>query len=415
MRLPSLSETLPDRWRDPRLPAYPWWIPVVFNGAAFIAVGAGAAQRLGSAAFWPVAGLAVLTLTPWISDFFGGRRVHYLELGVVTMAASTLAVVRYPVDYDLLPLVWTVLAGCVGATEKYWRGMAAVSAGVALVVVLALTVGLDGAALWVGVMVLGWDIGVIIQFQQRQIDDHAAHEAARQEEALLAERRWIAREVHDVVAHSLSVTMLHLTAARRDLEQDGAEGIEDALAALRDAELQGRQAMTDIRQTVGLLGQGSGEVRPAPAAIDVPALVAEFRTAGLEVDLDLRGEPATVPATAGLTVYRIVQESLANVAKHQPGARTRVVLDLDAERQAVQVWNTLRSPVRGSQGGSGLQGMRTRAEQLEGTFSAGPRDGAWVVEAAFPAEQGRVCLFNLARSLRSGGPTPDPTTGTAGA
>jgi len=415
VRLPSLSETLPDRWRDSRLPAYPWWIPVLFNGAAFAAVAAGAAQRLGSDAFWPVAGLAVITLTPWIADFVGGGKVRYIQYGVLSMAASSVAVVRYPVDYDLLPVVWTVLAGCLGATERYWRGKVAALACVAVVIILAVTVGLDGAVLWVCVMVLGWDIGVVMQFQQRRLDEQAANESVRREQALLAERQRIAREVHDVVAHSLSVTMLHLTAARRDLEVDGAEGIEDALSALRDAEIQGREAMTDIRHTVGLLGQGSGVTRPAPGATDVPALVEEFRTAGLDVVLDLRGDPASVPVTAGLSVYRIVQESLANVAKHQPGARAGVVLDLAAERQAVQVWNTLSSPVRASHGGSGLHGMRTRSEQLDGTFRAGPREGTWVVEAAFPAEPGKACLLNLARSLRPAGSAPDPATGSAGA
>jgi len=392
VRLPSLSETslsetLPDRWRDPRLPAYPWWIPVVFFGIGIAGVAAGVAQRFGSDAFWPVAGLAVVALTPWWADVVGST-VRYVPYGVLTMAASSVAVVRYPVDYDVLPLIWTVLAGCLGATEKYWRGKAAAFACALLVVVLALTAGLDGALLWVGGILLGWDIGVVLQFQQRRIDEQAANEEVRREQALLAERQRIAREVHDVVAHSLSVTMLHLTAARRELEEDGAEGVPDAIDALRDAERVGRQAMTDIRRTVGVLAEGGhAESTANPDLDDVPALVEGFRSAGLDVALDVRGDTGSVAPNAALALYRIVQESLANVARHQPRAATSVLLDLtDGLRLLVE--NDVEAPLRRGSGGAGLTGIAQRADLLGGSFDAGVRRGRWTVEVVVPETAG---------------------------
>lgn len=408
MRLPSLSETLPDRWRDPRLPAYPWWIPVVFFSVGFAGVCAGVAQRVGSDAFWPVAGLAVISLAPWLSDMVGSR-VRYIPYGVLTMAASSIAVVRYPVEYDLLPLIWTVLAGCLGATEKYWRGKLAALACVLLVVVLASTVGLDGALLWVGGIILGWDIGVVMQFQQRRLDEQAANEEVRREQALLAERQRIAREVHDVVAHSLSVTMLHLTAARRELQEDGADGVPGAIDALRDAERVGRQAMTDIRRTVGVLAEGGpAESGANPDLADLAPLVEGFRAAGLDVSLDVRGDTGSVAPNAALALYRIAQESLANVAKHQPRSATSVLLDV-TDGQRLLVKNDVHGPIRRSTDGAGLAGIAQRADLLGGTFDAGVRDGRWTIEVVVPESAGHRCRIAtlLPTSVQS------PAAGTA--
>jgi signal transduction histidine kinase len=241
---------------------------------------------------------------------------------------------------------------------------------------------------------LGWDIGFILQYQQRQLDRQAEDAGRQRRQALQEERQRIAREVHDVLAHSLSVTMLHLTAARRSLEEDA--DVEEAVDALRDAETAGRTAMAEIRNTVGLLGQAADGARPSPDARDIAGLVEQFRGTGLDVTLEQRGDPAVVSAAAGLGLFRIVQESLANVAKHQPRARVGVVVELHADRQAVQVWNTLPGPVRAaSPDGAGLVGMRQRAELLDGSFDAGPRGGLWVVEARLPRDRGRSCVLGL--------------------
>ena len=134
-------------------------------------------------------------------------------------------------------------------------------------------------------MVVSLDIGVVLRSQQLRLEAQSREYAVRERQAVLEERQRIAREVHDLVAHSLSVTMLHLTAARRDLEDGG--DTSEAVESLREAERVGRQAVSDVRRTVGILGSGGAEP-PAPTVEDLGALVAQFRAAGLDVDLETR-------------------------------------------------------------------------------------------------------------------------------
>jgi signal transduction histidine kinase len=206
--------------------------------------------------------------------------------------------------------------------------------------------------------------------------------------------------VHDVIAHSLSVTMLHVTGARHVLQSDG--DVDEATTALRDAERLGRQAMTDIRRTVGLLEQGSPGTAPLPGALDVKDLVGEFGKAGLDVRYHQAGDLTTLSPSTGLTLYRIAQESLANVAKHAPDARTSVILDTEdgPPRLVVQSSspNGPRPPVPVHNGGSGLKGMSQRAAALGAQFSAGPDPhGGWKVEVVVPRDE-EPCLR---RSLKA--------------
>ena len=128
----------------------------------------------------------------------------------------------------------------------------------------------------------------------------------------------------------------------------------------------------------------------------------------LDISLDLRGETSAVPPNACLNLYRIVQESLANIAKHQPGARASVALDCGAEGQRLVVTNTVATGVRRQEGGSGLRGRRERAELLGGTFAAGPRGRQWTVEVTLPDQdppgaRDSACGFGMPRQ-----PTADP-------
>jgi len=402
VRLPSLVATMPAKWRRPGMPEYPWWIPVVTYDAAVLALAVGVMQRIGTGDVLATAALAALSLLPLGLEgtrFRTPAPLHWLLM----VGASSVAVVRYPVDYDLLPLVWSVAAAHFGAVEKLWKSTLAALASGALITVLALTSDLPGAPLWAGAIVLGLDVGVIMQFQQRRLEQQQVSEAARRDAAVLDERQRITREVHDVVAHSLSVTMLHLTAARRALEEDGEAEVGEALDALKDAERLGRQAMTDIRHTIGLLGDADHATRAAPDLSDLPALLEGFRSAGLRVDLDLSGDPDSVPASSGLALYRIVQESLTNVVRHQPGADARVHLALD-EGPHLRISNAVRGPLKVSADGSGLKGMASRAELLGGRFAAGQQDGDWVVEVTVARRP--VCRLGLDRLL------PDTVTRT---
>lgn len=400
--------TLTARWRRAGYPEFAWWIPLAMGSFSIGAGVVGAAQRAEQGALLPASLLMLVALIPQFLDFAGIRLPWPVFMGV-TMAASGVVMVLYPVDYDFVMLVWVMLVGHIGASEPLRISLLATS--IAAVALGALSLGdlVEGAGFWLAALVVGGDIGVIMRYQQVRLDQerrtHRDHEAA----AILEERQRIAREVHDVIAHSLSVTMLHLTAARRSLEEDREAGLDEAVDALRDAERLGRGAMSDIRHTVGLLGEGSAQPTAAPDLRDLDRLVHEFRGAGLDIDLDLRGDPAAVPPNACLSLYRIVQESLANIAKHQPGARASVALDCSSERQHLVVTNTLSAATRRQSGGSGLRGMRERAELLGGTFTAGPRAGRWVVEVTLseqdpPAAQESGCHFGLQRQQPSADP-----------
>lgn len=391
-------------------PQFVWWVPLLMHTSTVVSLGVAVAQRSPEHHVLPALGLALVALVPWALDAVTVR-THWSVGLVVGFAPLVVLLLRYPVEYDFALIAAMVLAGHFGAIETLRTSAFTTFAMAATIGALGVTGHLSGTAVWITALLLSWDIGWIMQYQQRQLDQQEESAARTRAAALLEERRRIAREVHDVLAHSLSVTMLHLTAARRSLEEDA--DVTEATDALRDAEAAGRQAMSEIRNTVGLLGNGAEPARPAPDARDVPALVAQFRAAGLDVGLECRGDADRVPAAAGLGVYRIVQESLANVAKHQPHARVGVVVDLHRDRQAVQVWNTLPAPLRRGTEGAGLVGMRQRAELLDGAFEAGPQDGPenglWVVQAVFPRAKVRTCALGLPSLGRLGaGAEPEP-------
>jgi signal transduction histidine kinase len=201
------------------------------------------------------------------------------------------------------------------------------------------------------------------------------------------ERQRLAREIHDLVAHSLAVTMLHLTGARlalKDAETD------EAIDALDEAERAGREAMAEIRRTVGLLGpaESGAATPPTPKAVDVPALVGDFRTAGLEVEAHLNGCLESVPLTAGVALYRIVQESLSNAVKHASGQPVRLEVHVASGVVRATISNPLATPFvsspQGSDGGHGVRGMSERAKALDGALQAGSQARTWVVEATIP-------------------------------
>jgi signal transduction histidine kinase len=205
--------------------------------------------------------------------------------------------------------------------------------------------------------------------------------------------------------------MLHLTAARRDLE-DGGEPAE-AVDALREAERVGRQAVSDVRRTVGLLGDGSAAEPPAPTVDDIEVLVGDFRAAGMDADLATAGDLAQVPPATGLGLYRIVQESLTNVARHSPSAAATVTLDLASDPGRLTVRNRLPAGAVRGPGGSGLTGMSQRAGLLGASLTAGPEGPDWVVQVDLPRgdtarnQTGHVCpLPRLVRGLPRPGVAP---------
>ena len=205
--------------------------------------------------------------------------------------------------------------------------------------------------------------------------------------AVAAERSRIARELHDVIAHSLSVIVVQAAAERRVL----GPGRESTAETLDSIEQAGRQAMTELRRLLGLLRKSGGELSlaPQPGLGELADLVAEVREAGVEVDVRTDGDLAVLPRGLDLTAYRIVQESLTNVLKHAAARRVEVSLRHVGRCLDIEVTDDGTSAGAPSPGGFGLVGMRERVSVYGGTVQAGHRDGGgFGVHARLPLEAG---------------------------
>jgi len=226
--------------------------------------------------------------------------------------------------------------------------------------------------------------GLLIRHEIDLVGQLRAAQAGLAERARAEERNRIARELHDVIAHTLTVLLLHVTSARLAVEHD----LADAAHALAEAERLGRESLAEVRQAVGMLHR-DGDTSPAaplPGADGVPTLVERFRSAGADVTLAIDGDTGQLPATTGLAVYRIVQEALTNAARHAPGSPTavRLAVDADAVRLAV---DSAAEPGTGT--GVGVLSMRERAESLGGSCQAGPGGRGWLVQATLPLDAAR--------------------------
>jgi signal transduction histidine kinase len=180
------------------------------------------------------------------------------------------------------------------------------------------------------------------------------------------------------------VTLLHVTGARRALQTD--RDIDDAVLALTDAEQVGRQAMADIRRTVGLLSADRADPAPLPGIADIADLVQTVRAAGVQVDYRLDGDASGLSPATGLGLYRIVQESLSNVAKHAPNQSASVRLEITDGTVELTIHNGLPDEHR-TGSGSGVPGMAARAAQFGGVLDAGPEGDTWTVRLSAPAPQ----------------------------
>ncbi len=262
----------------------------------------------------------------------------------------------------------------------------------------------DGLIYWAGAVVLfgvewiwvkpdpGWGawiagttftvvFSLLILHQIDLLAQLRAAQAGLAEQARIQERNRIARELHDILGHTLTVSLLHVQSARLAVEHDPA----DAARALAEAERLGRECLAEVRTTVGMLRRhADGEeasTGPLPGIDGLPALVERFRAAGADVTFTVEGDTAGLPATAGLAVYRILQEALTNAAKHAPGAPVAVRLAVGAGRVTLTA-DSLAEPGTGT--GLGVVSMRERAESLGGTCEAGPGGRGWLVRATLP-------------------------------
>ena len=341
-------------------------------------------QRVVAGAPW----LAVVAVALWstqLIDYWHTTSARIL-LFAATQIGATAILLAHPIAKDLAPILVIITVVEVCAVASF-----ATSAVVTVAALIALAVPTVAGTLPWGIPYMagvawGAAAGSMMLMQLRLLQRERDAREAHAGQAASEERRRIAREVHDVVAHSLSITLLNLTVARHALQQD--RDIDDAVEALEDAERVGRQAMADIRLAVGVLSTGPSDPTPEPGIDDICELVEDFRRAGMTIRYDLDGAPQLVSAATGLGLYRITQESLANVAKHAPGAAAEVHIRITDDRAAVCVANTAPHPVSSSETGSGITGMRQRAELLGGSLRAGPAPAGWMVHAEVPTNGG---------------------------
>ncbi len=379
-------------------------------------VHAGRSRRVDPSlrAWWPVPLVLVLdqitpgmadagTLPPLLGALFSLGHAVPLRWREPRPAAVAVVVVATSLVQALLtgPTLafgsWVALMIAVFAVANGARRMVAAGAllGVfAAVAVISIVVEPDAATVDAVFPVVyfggAWAAGRLVRSRRlaavrlAALADSLAHE--REETARLAvaaARGRMSREVHDIVAHSLGIIVLQAEAADAVLERDPG-AVRRPLGIIQDT---GREALDELRRMLDLLGSDEAS-SPLPGLQEVGELVASFERAGLPVTLRLSGEPHVAPPGLGLTVYRLVQESLTNVLKHADPDRCTVTVIVDADHVEVEVHDS--GPPRPAgpavpSGGRGLAGMRERVESFEGELTCGPTsEGGFRVAARLP-------------------------------
>ena len=231
-----------------------------------------------------------------------------------------------------------------------------------------------------------WQVGLLEERAEQA--DREGEERARL--GALEERARIAREIHDVVAHSVSVMAIQAGAARTVVEEQP----EKAREALASIEALGRETTAELRRAVGILRGARDEeaLVPQPGLEGLGELVDHFRRSGLSVDVSTEGVGQGLPPGLDLSAYRVVQEALTNTLKHAGSAQAHVLVRYDAEALEIVVLDegSAQRPAgtgpggREGRSGQGLIGMRERVAMFDGTLEAGPAEGGFCIKARFP-------------------------------
>lgn len=301
----------------------------------------------------------------------------------------------------LVPLVGLVVLGHAQSSNLSWMGLCVMAAWVSV------TSGVRTAAATFCVLAIvpltewtldpsengwgAWSMGVAFAtvacvFARRlrlTVADLRDAQASLVARSRAEERGRIAAEVHDVIGHALTVSLLHIGTARLALDEE----LDEARASLRQAEELTRASLDEVRVSVGIMRQAGGlsGTTPLPGARDIGELVSSFRGAGALVELAVTGDVDSVGPSIGLASYRIVQEALTNATRHAPGERVRVDFLVDGDSVDLAVRNGGFSHRRQDVDGSGLMVMRERAEAVGGRLTASPVGDGWLVEAVLPA------------------------------
>jgi signal transduction histidine kinase len=375
------------RWLR-RLRANPWWFD---SALALAAAGLNTAffifhpevRGLPRGTFILGCGLVLLHTLP-----LAARRRFPLAV-LATTVASGVAFVALDLAPDILWVAIPVAVYSVAAYGDRWVALAGLAVAEAGLAVVQLTPGRTGANTWVGNMaflaatwLLGHFVGVrrlyVLQLEERTAElQRAREELARR--AVVEERLRLARELHDVVAHAMSVIAVQSGVGAHVANTQPKEAAK-ALAAI---EATSRAALTELRRLLGVLRQADeprGDLAPVPGLADLEGLLAEVAKAGLAVKLRVNGTRPPLPAGVDLSAYRIIQEALTNVVKHAGPARAQVTIRYRDQDVTVEVTDDGRGAVTAAGDGRvgtghGLIGMRERVQAFGGDLEVGPRPG----------------------------------------
>ncbi|MCP4966838.1 MAG: sensor histidine kinase [bacterium] len=338
----------------------------------------------------------VRPLDLWVVPLVGLQTLSLIWRRKFPVTVLSLTIIGFVIDRGLnYPSSWAFFGIAfamytVGAQLEPRRSL--LIGGITLDIVLLWTVvgiivnDVDPLALLSELAVLGFPLMLgresyhrqrrMVELERRAI--RAEHEREqRAAEAVRNERVRIARELHDVVAHEITVMTLQTTGARRVLETDS----DRATQAMVAAEAAGHRALTEMRRLLGMLRTSDPRATaPQPGLDSLESLVEQMNLAGLETELTVRGEARAVPIGVDLNAYRIIQESLTNTLKHGgPNVSAAIEVAYDKSSLSVQVTDdgrgasTTQHPQNGE--GQGLVGMHERVALLEGSLSAGPKPG----------------------------------------
>jgi signal transduction histidine kinase len=374
---------------------HPWWTD------SLLALGL-TAVSVGSVVFARTRyGFAVPVLEAVATLFTTGpialRRYRPIAVLAVTVTAETLILIfarDSPVPLGVIVALYTVGAYCERRVSIRAAGLVALPITVGLIVNNAAHVGRVIPEL--AVFAIAWVVGDNVRTRRAYLAELEARAARLEREreekadrAVLEERARIARELHDVIAHNVSVMVVQAAAGEDIFDEDPGKARE-SLAAVAST---GRAALAELRRLLGVIRAEEDRAAPAyapqPGLEHIDVLVGQVREAGLPVELSVLGEARPLPEGVGLCAYRIVQEALTNTLKHADASTAKVHLRYVADALELEIIDDGRgrAAVNGDAGGHGLIGMHERVALFGGELTASPRpDHGYEVRARLPLE-----------------------------
>lgn len=362
--------------------------------------------RLRALTGWPFDVAAAVALAP-----IAYVQAPHVPLARALAVAMCLAVAfrsRAPIPALAVPAFASLASTALGYLPPNGAGYAAlqlclysvaatyparVSAVIALIIAaggvyVTWSMGLLGMAFTIAAVACNWFIARDLRTRRELVAVLRERAASAEQRVAADERARIAREVHDVVSHTVAVIAVQAGAARRMLDSDP----DQAKVALAAVEKTARDALHDLRTLLDVLRPSAGgDRRPQPGLDRLPELMESFARAGLEIQSRIEvGEP--LPAAADVSVFRIVQEALTNCLRHAGGAPVSLDVTRDGDTVEIGVHNGPGEAAPDANGaGRGLEGMRQRVKMFAGQMSAGPaEDGGWTVTVRLPVEASRT-------------------------